>query len=75
MRLALTAAGTATAVEEAYRARQGRRRSVPKSGFDVTASTFFHAMPARYDAKAGVSAQMDRHRVECGARGCRTSMR
>lgn len=51
-RLALTTKETADAVEEAYTAlANGGARSVPKSGFDVTASTFFHAMPARYDSK------------------------
>jgi ornithine cyclodeaminase/alanine dehydrogenase len=48
--LALTPREITDAVENAYRAlAQGGARSVPKSGFDVTASTFFHAMPARYD--------------------------
>lgn len=53
--LALTPRDTANAVEEAYRAlAEGGAASVPKSGFDVTASTFFHAMPARYDRKGAV---------------------
>lgn len=50
--LGLTAYGVEPAVSEAYRALgQGRAASVPKVGFSVTPSTFFHAMPARYDAK------------------------
>src|SRR5689334_17212091 len=53
--LALTPKDAADAVEEAYRALATRgAASVPKSGFDVTASTFFHAMPARYDKKGFV---------------------
>ena len=53
--LKLTSREMADAVEAAYRAlAQGGARSVPKSGFDVTASTFFHAMPARYDDKGVV---------------------
>lgn len=53
--LALTPQDTAGAVEDAYRAlAEGGAASVPKSGFDVTASTFFHAMPARYDRKGAV---------------------
>ena len=52
--LALKPQEMTDAVEAAYRSlAQGGARSVPKSGFDVTASTFFHAMPARYD-DAGV---------------------
>jgi ornithine cyclodeaminase/alanine dehydrogenase len=42
------------ALASAYRALgEGRAASVPKIGFNVTPSTFFHAMPARYD-EAGV---------------------
>ena len=53
--LALTPQDTANAVEAAYLAlAKNGAASVPKSGFDVTASTFFHAMPARYDAKGTV---------------------
>jgi ornithine cyclodeaminase/alanine dehydrogenase len=53
--LALTPKDCTDAVEDAYRAlSDGGAASVPKSGFDVTASTFFHAMPARYDAKGFV---------------------
>lgn len=53
--LALTPQDTAQAVEDAYRAlAESGAASVPKSGFDVTASTFFHAMPARYDRKGAV---------------------
>lgn len=51
-RLKLTPQDTSNAVEEAYIAlANGGARSVPKNGFDVTASTFFHAMPGRYDKK------------------------
>lgn len=54
-KLALTPQDTAAAVEDAYRALAERgAASVPKSGFDVTASTFFHAMPGRCDAKGVV---------------------
>lgn len=53
--LQLTADGVENAVEAAYRALgQGRAASVPKIGFNCTPSTFFHAMPARYDAKGTI---------------------
>lgn len=53
--LALTSANVADAVEEGFRALgSGAAGSVPKIGFSVTPSTFFHAMPARYDAKGAV---------------------
>lgn len=53
--LGLTPQEMADAVERAYRAfAAGEATSVPKSGFDVTASTFFHAMPARYDGRGTV---------------------
>ncbi|HYF19931.1 MAG TPA: ornithine cyclodeaminase family protein [Ramlibacter sp.] len=50
--LGLTAAGVEPAISEAYRALgEGRAGSVPKIGFNVGPSTFFHAMPALYTAK------------------------
>jgi len=50
--LGLTAFGVERAVADAYRALgQGQAGSVPKIGFNVTPSTFFHAMPALYGAK------------------------
>lgn len=53
--LGLTAHGVEDAVAAAYRALgEGRAASVPKIGFNVTPSTFFHAMPARYDGKGVV---------------------
>lgn len=53
--LGLTAQAVEKAVAEAYRALgKGNAASVPKIGFNVTPSTFFHAMPARYDAKGAV---------------------
>ena len=53
--LGLTAQSVESAVAAAYRALgQGKAASVPKSGFNVTPSTFFHAMPARYDEQAVV---------------------
>jgi ornithine cyclodeaminase/alanine dehydrogenase-like protein (mu-crystallin family) len=53
--LGLTAQSVESAVAAAYRALgQGRAASVPKSGFNVTPSTFFHAMPARYDEQGVV---------------------
>jgi len=49
--LALTADEVESAIEGAYRGlHEGGAASVPKSGFDTTPATFFHAMPARYDA-------------------------
>jgi len=40
----------ADTVQAAFRALgTGRAGSVPKSGFRISASNFFHAMPARYD--------------------------
>ena len=50
--LGLTAHGTATFIQEAYRALgAGQAGSTPKNGLRITPSTFFHSMPARYDAK------------------------
>lgn len=50
--LGMTAHNTATLIQEVYGAlAAGRAGSTPKNGFRVTPSTFFHSMPARYDAK------------------------
>jgi ornithine cyclodeaminase/alanine dehydrogenase-like protein (mu-crystallin family) len=49
--LALKPRELADAVEAAFRALgTGGAESVPKTGFRISASNFFHAMPARYDA-------------------------
>ncbi len=53
--LELTPHGVENTVESAYQALAlGKAASVPKVGFNCTPSTFFHAMPARYDAKGTV---------------------
>ena len=53
--LGLTAQSVEKAVAAAYRALgEASAASVPKIGFSVTPSTFFHAMPARYDTKGVV---------------------
>jgi ornithine cyclodeaminase/alanine dehydrogenase-like protein (mu-crystallin family) len=53
--LGLTTQAVENAVAAAYRALgQAKAGSVPKAGFSITPSTFFHAMPARYDAKGTV---------------------
>ncbi|MGE3419564.1 MAG: ornithine cyclodeaminase family protein [Bradyrhizobium sp.] len=49
--LELTPVNMESAVEAAFKAiSRGGARTVPKDGFDVTASTFFHSMPAEYGA-------------------------
>lgn len=49
--LGLTAQGVADTVQKAFRALgSGGAESVPKTGFRISPSNFFHAMPARYDA-------------------------
>jgi len=53
--LALGPRELADAVQAAFRALgTGGAQSVPKSGFRISASNFFHAMPARYDAAGTV---------------------
>lgn len=53
--LGLTASSVEKAVSDAYRALgEGNAASVPKTGFSCTPSTFFHAMPARYDSKGTI---------------------
>lgn len=53
--LGLTVPSVEKAVSDAYRALgEGNAASVPKTGFNCTPSTFFHAMPARYDAKGTI---------------------
>jgi ornithine cyclodeaminase/alanine dehydrogenase len=56
--LRLTPQSVGDAVAAAYRALgEGKAASVPKIGFNVAPSTFFHAMPARYDAKGTIGAK------------------
>jgi alanine dehydrogenase len=53
--LALGPRELADAVQAAFRALgKGGAQSVPKSGFRISPSNFFHAMPARYDAAGSV---------------------
>jgi alanine dehydrogenase len=53
--LDLRARDVADAIEAAFRdLGTGRAASVPKTGFRISPSNFFHAMPARYDAKGTV---------------------
>lgn len=53
--LGLTAQGVANVVQAAFRALgTGGAGSVPKTGFRISPSNFFHAMPARYDAAGSV---------------------
>lgn len=53
--LGLTSRNIADAVAAAFRALgEGGAQSVPKTGFRISPSNFFHAMPARYDARGTV---------------------
>lgn len=53
--LELKVQDVADAVQAAFRALgRGGAESVPKSGFRISPSNFFHAMPARYDARGTV---------------------
>ncbi|MBC7803528.1 MAG: ornithine cyclodeaminase family protein [Candidatus Parcubacteria bacterium] len=53
--LELKVQDVADAVQAAFRAlAKGEAESVPKTGFRISPSNFFHAMPARYDAMGTV---------------------